>query len=161
MIKIETLTPVYFSSFKELFCDYFIKDFQITMDRDTIQEKVVEDQIIKQFSKRVIDIDIATNMEVMIGFIIYQIDTDKSDWNERPGEGFIREQYVCPHWRKKGIGSQLLHHAEEKLKQQGVRSVYLTSNDNEGTQAFYQSNGYAPENKQCQFNSLGYFSKSI
>lgn len=161
MINVEKMAPAYFTSFKELFCDYFIYDLQVKMEREVIKEKVVDDQILKQFFDNVIFIDIITEDKVMKGFIIYQIDTDKSDWNERPGQGFVREQYVCPDSRKKGYGTQLLEHAEHILKEQKVSAVYLTANDEENAKAFYESKGYVSEKVKSSFNSLDYYSKSL
>jgi len=161
MITIEKLSSSYFDSFKELFCDYFIYDFQAKMDRAAIKEKIVDDQIIKPFLENVIFIDIITEADVMKGFIIYQIDSEKSDWNERPGEGFIREQYVCRDSRKKGYGTMLLQHAEKKLKEHNVSTVYLTANDEENAKAFYESNGYVSEKERSSFNSLDYYSKRL
>lgn len=161
MITIDTLTSAYFDSFKDLFCDYFIDDLHVKMERNRIKEKIVDDQIIQSFMENVIYVDIITEAKVMKGFIIYQIDSDRSDWNERLGDGFIREQFVCRDSRKKGYGTLLLLHAETILKAQKVTSVYLTANDEENAKAFYISQGYVSEQEKSAFNALDYYSKIL
>ncbi|HEX3076917.1 MAG TPA: GNAT family N-acetyltransferase [Lachnospiraceae bacterium] len=64
-----------------------------------------------------------------VGFICYQIDTDKSDWCEREGWGFIKEIFINRTLRGKNYGVKLVYHAETKLYAKGVDHIYLTSDE--------------------------------
>ena len=87
----------------------------------------------------IIRICIAYDCGNPVAFSVFQIDTPESDWCNRPGWGFIREYYVIPHCRKKGIGKALADHTEQELKNMGADNLYLTST---GAISFWQKWGW-------------------
>ena len=95
-----------------------------------------------------------------MGFIIYQIDKEESDWKERLGEGFIREFYVKPEVRRQNLGSKLLQHAECVLKSLGAKQVYLTSQETNYVKLFYKKNGYTTNHVRAK-NGHEYFEKEL
>lgn len=77
----------------------------------------------------------------LIGFIIYQIDREERDGSARIGWGFIREFWIHPELRRRGLGRRLLRHTEERLAELGAKQVYLHTE----TPAFYRACGYEEE----------------
>jgi ribosomal protein S18 acetylase RimI-like enzyme len=62
--------------------------------------------------------------------------------------GWIYSLAVHPKYREKGIGSDLLAHAEGRLSSRGCVKINLQIvHDNKAVQRFYQANGYAAENR--------------
>jgi len=58
--------------------------------------------------------------------------------------GHIITLDVLAKWRREGIGSKLLTQAEEKLRNEGCRTVLLeTGVDNESAIHFYEKHGYS------------------
>ena len=149
-----------YEEFSQMFGDYFWFDCEIKHDRALIKENVVNKQILPSYEKGAIFIDMLKADNKNIGFIMYQLDGNKSDWNERPGFGFIREFYVVKECRRSGLGSFLLKNAENTLKQLGAECVYLTSSKKEYVKDFYRANGYSGENEYTK-NGNEYFSKII
>ena len=96
---IEKLNEEDITEFKQMFCDYFEFDCNIKLDKALIEENVINQQILPSFNKGVIYIDILKQRDKLLGFIMYQIDSEQSDWNEREGSGFIREFYIKPEYR--------------------------------------------------------------
>ena len=82
-------------------------DYMAELESDIPREIVLgklADLIDRQCADRIIQLDLAMDEACCVGFSVYQIDTEKSDWCKRPGWGFIREFYVVPAYRKGGTG---------------------------------------------------------
>ena len=151
---IEKLSKDDYGIFTEMFLDYFINDENVKYDVKLLEKNLIQNTILKQYEKQVIFIDILKSNKKCLGFIIYQIDSENSDWNERPGQGFIREFYIKRDCRNKGLGSLLLSYVEKSLKQMGVSQVYLTASKKEYVQSFYIKNGYSNSNKRYKQNGF-------
>jgi len=158
---VKKLNENYYGWFKECFCHYFIKETKANLTKEYIIEKIVDAEISKGIKEGWCLIDLVICDDMPVGFIIYQIDSEKSDWNERPGEGFVREFYISEAFRRKGLGSFLLDHVERVLKEMNAKEVYLTSSKDEVSRKFYIKNGYKNENKFNNYNKLEYFSKKL
>ncbi len=62
--------------------------------------------------------------------------------------GWIYSMAVSPAHRNKGVGSELLRFAEEKLTAKGCVKINLQIIEgNEGVESFYKSNGYKTEKR--------------
>jgi ribosomal protein S18 acetylase RimI-like enzyme len=62
--------------------------------------------------------------------------------------GWIYSMAVHPDWRKKGIGSALLGHAEARLSALGCVKINLQIIEgNESVQTFYSAHGYMKEKR--------------
>ena len=81
---------------------------------------------------------LAREKGVLCGFIAAQIDGEQKDWCKRPGWGFIRELYVEPQQRGKGIAGKLVRRAEASIQKSGAAQIYLTSELN----GFWEAMGY-------------------
>lgn len=82
-----------------------------------------------QWQDGIIQIDLCSENSRCIGFTVYQIDREESDWCKRPGWGFIREFYVVPTRRRTGTGRFLAAHTERELRKLGATQLYLTSTE--------------------------------
>ena len=57
----------------------------------------------------------------------------------------LEDMVVAPAWRGKGLGSQLIDHAEAFARQKHLgRITLLTDGDNEAGQRFYRAKGFTP-----------------
>jgi len=62
--------------------------------------------------------------------------------------GWIYSVAVAKEYRKKGLGSELISYAENKLAEQGCIKINLQIMEgNEAVEAFYLSNGYLTEKR--------------
>lgn len=73
------------------------------------------------------------------GFLQFQMNRFSSWFFEEPF-GFIREFWVAPARRRRGIGSALLRQAEEAFLEEGARRALLTADA--GAAGFYLARGY-------------------
>lgn len=160
MFEIKKLTIDNYNDFRVMFLDYFINDCGVKYDVEKLKENLINKTILPQYEKELIFIDIVKKNEKCLGFIIYQIDQEESDWKERIGSGFIREFYIEKKFRNKGLGSQLLHHAEQNLKELGAKEIYLTSQEKDETKIFYIKNGYSTNHNRAK-NNKEYFEKKL
>lgn len=126
-----------FESFVIMFNSYFLYDFKIELQYSKIEE--ICSEIVENVKKRIINLDLIYNNNKSVGFIIYQIDSPKSDWCQKEGLGFIREIYIKQEFRGQGLSRLLVNHAEHFLKDSGVEQIYLTS---ENTGLFWNNLGY-------------------
>ena len=126
-----------FSNFAQVFGAYFKNDFNIEISEVDLEKLCLE--IVESSITGVMTLDLLFLDGKMVGFILYQIDTPKSDWCEREGLGFIREIYVEQTLRGGGFGSKLVQNAEETLYNYGCDHIYLTSDESGG---FWESCGY-------------------
>jgi ribosomal protein S18 acetylase RimI-like enzyme len=62
--------------------------------------------------------------------------------------GWIYSLAVLPEYRNRGLGTELMQHAEEQLKLLGCPKINLQIlSGNDSVQAFYQKLGYEPEQR--------------
>jgi len=97
----------------------------------------------------IIYLDLLLLDDTPIGFIMYQVDSPKSNWCEKEGYGFIREMYIRKDHRKQGYGNILAAHAESELKKLSVPYIYLTSSND----PFWLSIGYTSTGENCEKNN--------
>lgn len=143
-----------FSCFKKVFGEYFLHDLKCELS-DQDLEKICFG-IDEQVTNKVVFLDLFKHNQELKGFVIYQIDTPKSDWCEKEGYGFIREMFISADVRKLGFGKKLAQHAENHLKQLGVSQFYLTCDEN---QEFWIKLGYVNTGDICEKNESPIFIK--
>ena len=158
MVEIKKFENRYYQDFVGLFCDYFALDLGEDAPTQVIKDKIIDAQVLKDFELGDTYLDLLILDGVARGFIIYQIDSERSDWNKRTGFGFIRELYVDRNYRKCGYGSMLLKNAEDMLRGK-TNGVYLTSDEKPYVKDFYIRNGYTNEHIRDDYNNDEYFVK--
>ncbi|MFB6281026.1 MAG: GNAT family N-acetyltransferase [Haloferacaceae archaeon] len=78
-----------------------------------------------------------------VGFVSFAPDTGR--YEEDHTRGVVRNLYVRPAFRDRGIGSRLLAAAESALAADGADAVRIEAMaDNEAARAFYERRGYDP-----------------
>ena len=126
---------------------YFRNDFKIEISDkglDKMCNEISNNSILGISSLDLLIID-----EKISGFICYQIDSPNSDWCEREGWGFIRELFIYNNIRGNNLGQVLVNNAEEVLYSNGVKNIYLTSDEAE---KFWLSCGYIKTDKVSSIN---------
>ena len=142
MIKVSPLRDVDKGEFTELFKDYY-RELGCLDD----VPHLVEEYIIPDLTAGLLKTDILKDGEIFAGFIIYQVDDIGNDWNFKEGWGDVREIYVIPSKRRKGLGKFLLYTAEMKLKESGTSRAYVLPSEN--SLPFFGSCGYKKTDGYC------------
>lgn len=135
----------------EMLSAYF-PEVDSDIPEDILRGKLIS-LIQSQHDRGILQIRLAFEAELAVGFSIFQIDTPESDWCKRPGWGFIREFYIRPSFRKRGFGHALARDTEQSLRRMGARQMYLTSG--KGI-SFWKSCGWQETGEVCtnQLNIL-------
>lgn len=152
--EIRKYTKLDYNAYKDMFREYFLKDFKIDITQEETENICTE--ITQQVEAHILFLDLLILNSAAKGFIIYQIDSPKSDWCEKEGWGFIREVYIASDFRGKGYGKSLITHVESRLRQLLVPSIYLTS-DESGN--FWIKMGYQDSGETSSKNKARIFMK--
>lgn len=153
MIKITPLDDARRDEFAKLFGQYYAE-----LDCADDAAQLIDEYIIPALLAGLIRIDLLFDGETLSGFVIYQIDDIDNDWNLKEGWGDVREIYVIPSARRKGLGKFLLYTAEMKLKESGARSSYCLPCD--GAIAFFAACGYVDGGCYCEALDCPVFEKN-
>jgi len=100
---------------------------------------------------------LAREKSKLCGFVIAQVDGEDKDWCKRPGWGFIRELYVLPGHRGRGIAGKLVRRAEASMLQSGASQAYLTTD----LAGFWEAMGYKNTNEVYPGNGLTIYEKML
>lgn len=136
-MEIKPYVDMDYESFIEMFNSYFLCDLEMTLTESKVGE--ICTKIVDSVKNQIVYLDLIKIHNESIGFIIYQIDSPKSDWCQFEGYGFIRELYVRKERRSQGLGKLLVIHVERSLRNKDVEQIYLTS-DKSGD--FWTNCGY-------------------
>lgn len=139
--------------FEKLFREYYA---ELDCPDDTAH--LVDEYIIPDMLAGLLHIDLIADNGDICGFIIYQIDDIVNDWNLKEGWGDIREIYVSPSFRRKGMGKFLLYSAEMKLKEAGAAKAYCLPY--EKAVPFFTACGYLNSNEYCDELDCEVFEKN-
>ena len=91
------------------------------------------------------------------GFVLYAFDGEGYPFSECPGMGTIAEICVSPAYRQRGLGRELVRHAENALR--GAAShMYVCAHAS--AQAFWERCGYQPTGRLAA-NGLPLCTKAI
>jgi len=147
-MTIQALTLDRTADFEALFLPYF-QELEANEPQPLSPEIITKKLlpfVLNQWEKGIIHIDLCLADDACTGFVIYQIDEPESDWCKRPGWGFIREFYIRPESRRKGLGHAMAAHVVAALKDMGTAQVYLTSDN---AVAFWQHCGFTDETPEA------------
>ena len=140
----------------DMLCTCFAQDYKLSLTRDQLERWC--NTLINHAAAQIVFLDILTVDGVPHGFILYQIDSPKSDWCVKEGYGFIRELYVTADYRNAGYGKALVSHAEHRLTQCGVPGIYLTT-DMDEAMGFWARMGYSNTGEIYAENNAPVFMK--
>lgn len=131
-----------FERFEDLFCDYYEE-----LDCEDDPCHLFDEYVLPDLKQNLFSVAVAEDEEELIGFVLYQTDESGNEWNFREGDGDIREIFVLPSHRKKGVGRALIAFAEGALKSEGIGCAYaLPTEEQEG---FFIKCGYADNGDYC------------
>ena len=146
-MKIRKFTDSDFDAFAQMVGVYFIEDLKEPLNNNPPVEMCKA--ITQNVKNDIIYLDLLLLDDTPIGFIMYQVDSPKSNWCEKEGYGFIREMFIRKDHRKQGYGKIFVAHAESELKKLSVPNIYLTSSND----PFWISIGYASTGEICEKNN--------
>lgn len=79
----------------------------------------------------------------IIGQLIVQFNSMRAQLADGTRRAYFYSFRVHPQWRRRGVGSYLLQHLEEDLRQRGFRMLTLTvEKNNEAARRLYERHGY-------------------
>ena len=143
MLRVYPLKDTDKKVFEKLFKDYYA---ELDCADDTAH--LIDEYIIPDMLAGLLHIDLIADDDEICGFIIYQIDDIVNDWNLKEGFGDIREIYISPSRRRKGLGKFLLLSAEMKLKEAKAEKTYCLPY--EKAIPFFVACGYSNSNEYCE-----------
>lgn len=142
MIKCYALTDEKEKTFRKLFADYYQ---ELGCEDDT--EHLLDEYVLPDCIAGLISIDLLDEDGGTVGFVIYQIDGIENEWCLKEDLGDIREIYITPSSRRRGLGKFMLYTAEMKLRERGATSAYTLPY--EGAVPFFTACGYADSGEYC------------
>lgn len=143
-MTISQYEPSYHPQLETMLVDYFT-ELSAGIPETVIRGKILE-MLLDEESRDILRIAIALKNDAPIGFSIYQIDSPKSDWCKKEGWGSIREFYIHPNFRSRGLGTELAAWTDQELRKMGASHLYLTADD---AIPFWQHCGYSKTNEFC------------
>ncbi len=142
------------AQFKRLFCDYYRE-----LDCDDDPAAAFDCCVAPDLEAGLLSAAIAREKDGACGFVIWQIDDMINDWCFYEGKADIREIYVSPSARRRGLGKSLLAYAEKRLAEAGADDVYLLPTDD--SEKFFVRCGYADIGDYCAELDSKVFGKKL
>lgn len=142
MVHVFPLNDEYKASFSKMFGEYYR---ELGCDDDC--GHLIEEYILPDLLAGLIKADVLESDGKACGFVIWQRDDIENDWNMKEGWGDVREIYVAPDERGKGLGKFLLYTAEMKLRESGTNRAYCLPPP--AAEGFFGACGYAPNGEYC------------
>jgi len=100
--------------------------------RDAVLRHIVADEL-----------TVATEDGSLLGFVMYTVET--GEYEQDTTRGLVRNIYVVPEHRDRGVGTALLEAAESTLNDRGADRIALeVMAENEPARRFYRRHGYTP-----------------
>lgn len=119
MIKVSPLTDKTAEQFKTLFEKYYKE-----LGRDDDCGRLLKEYVLPDCLAGLISVETVEDGGEIAGFAVYRIDGTENERNFKKGFGNVREIYVSPKNRRKGLGTLLLYTAEMKLQERGAEKCY-------------------------------------
>ncbi len=132
-----------YTEFEELFCNYYEE-----LDCEDDPCHLFDEYVLPDLRQGLFSVAVGLNGNDICGFIIYQTDRPENEWCFKEGAGDLRELYVAPAHRGKGIGKALIKFAESNLAVSGAKCVYALPT--EGTEGFFVNCGYCDNGGYCE-----------
>lgn len=140
-MRICLLEKEQYPAFKALFCDYYAE-----LDCEDEPLHLLDEYVLPDYEAGLLHIALCIDQSA-VGFAIFQTDDPVNDWCFKDGWGDIREIYVVPSARAKGIGRALLAFAEKALKTEQACGLYALPT--EDSEEFFKAAGYADGGEYC------------
>lgn len=131
-----------YDNFEKAFCAYYA---ELGCEDDALH--LFAEYVLPDLKAGLFGVAVASDGESVTGFVIFQIDDVVNDWCYKDGWGDVRELYVSPNDRRKGLGTELLSYAESELKASGAENAYCTPT--EEAETFFIGRGYSDGGEIC------------
>ncbi len=131
-----------YDNFKKAFCAYY---GELDCEDDPLH--LFSEYLLPDLKAGLFNVAVAKCGEDILGFVIFQIDDVINDWCFKDGWGNVRELYVYPEARYKGLGGSLLRYAENALRESGATDVYCIPT--EEAETFFTERGYTDSGEVC------------
>lgn len=131
-----------YKTFEKLFCDYYA---ELNCGDDPLH--LFGEYVLPDLKAGLFRVAICEYGGKVAGFVIFQIDDIINDWNFKEGCGDVREIFIIPECRGKGLGRSLLDYAEHKLAESGAEEIYTLPT--EESEEFFKKCGYADTGEYC------------
>ncbi|MCL2854378.1 MAG: GNAT family N-acetyltransferase [Defluviitaleaceae bacterium] len=154
-VKICSYSDSDYVAFKEMLTTCFHQDYNEQLTEDQLDRW--QNALIRRAATEIVFLDILFIDDIAKGFILYQIDSQESDWCVKEGYGTIREIYVTADLRHAGHGKALANHAEKRLSTKNIHGMYLTTE--EVAKEFWTKMGYRDSGEICSENDSPIFVK--
>lgn len=141
-MEIKPVTQGDFAALKKLFCNYYKE-----LDCEEDPQEVLDNVLLPDLQAKLFDAALIFFGGDAAGFVIYQIDDVINDWCFLEGWGDLREIYVAPAYRRKGLGRAMVAFACEELKKSGATRVYTLPV--EESESFFTICGFADCGNYC------------
>ena len=104
------------------------------IDNEYEYEKYSKENFIEFYSNKFIDIIIAKDNGIDIGYAIIMSIFDECN---------LIKIVVCDKFRNQGIGSKIINFIKEHIKNKGIKKIFLeVRHDNYVAKSFYKKNGF-------------------
>ena len=155
-ISVEKDNPIHYELLTKLMIEYVAETDQhnsATTPKSVIL-KITGSMIDKLDQNRILRI-VSYDGEP-VGFCYAKVDKEGDKGLIRPNWGYIMEFYVCPSYRKRGVGREMVNQCEKFFVSQGANAVWLTADAVTGIPFwlacdYRDSNEVSPENNQKIF----------
>lgn len=141
-------------AFKQLFAEYYAE-----LDCEDDPLHLFDEYVLPDLRAGLFEVAVAECDGQVCGFTVYQIDDLINDWNFKEGCGDLRELFVSPAVRGRGLGGMLLGFCEQRLIKLGAREIYTLPV--EESEAFFTKHGYADTGEYCAEADNKVFGKSL
>jgi ribosomal protein S18 acetylase RimI-like enzyme len=109
--------------------------------RESLAQHVIADGLLVARSDADPNGEGGDDESAVVGFVMFA--PDDAGFERDRSRGVVRNVYVVPDDRDKGVGTALLDAAEQRLAEAGVEEVVLEAMaDNEAARRFYRARGY-------------------
>ncbi|MDE6373891.1 MAG: GNAT family N-acetyltransferase [Clostridia bacterium] len=141
-------------AFKRLFADYYAE-----LDCEDDPLHLFDEYVLPDLQARLFEVAVAECGNSVCGFAVYQIDDLINDWNFKEGCGDLRELFVSPAVRGRGLGRMLLGFCEQRLTELGATEIYTLPV--EESENFFIKCGYSDTGEYCAEADNKVFGKSL
>ncbi len=127
MLKFQLITKEYYDRFVDLLTAYYREGEDAETSQAVISEFITK--LYEMIEQNEICGRLVFQNEVLVGFVLWMIDTAESEFSELPGYGTFLEIGVTKENRLKGIGARIVDYVENLMQEDGIKKFYISAYD--------------------------------
>lgn len=125
MLKFQTISKGCYKDFMSLLTEYYREGEDADTNQTVINEFIA--RLYELIEQNKICGRLVLQGEVVVGFVLWMLDTAESEFSELPGYGTILEIGVSKENRLKGIGTQIVDYVENLMQKSGIKNFYVSA----------------------------------